>query len=584
MSLAVSVLRMLVLAVVALGVGLRQPVRAGDAGIHLGPNGAIQHVIVIGFDNTHLEDIQQMPHLSSFLGGGALLSNDHPVLQTHTHPDFVSIASGVYPDRSGVPDQSFLDAGKPTSFLYWTNTTPAGLPLTFVAPPWKMFTNRGIAVGSIAWADMELERSEEVAQYHVPIPPFDTEPAHYLGVALHQPDGSDILGTPNLPKLYDAPRWDDPSQKLGAFPTTPDWSGGDAWWTLAATYELQRQGTPVTYTYISDAHDNRRQGDYSDRLASYDAAFAMFFAKLAEAGIDSANTLFVITTDEGDHYNPNGDRATSLASWLADNGSYQADLNNLSIQSDPGALVYLKNRGEGDKTLKSILASLKEVPGWQFIADEVALHGLHFSSLDDPARNPAFVLFGEPDVFYSGRPGSKDFSLDRSFLWSHGTISPDITAAWLGLVGPGVRKGAMPGVWLDHVDIVPTLDLLLGLPPTPTDGRAIFEVLEDAVLPAPAVAMHDQLSLLGDSFKQLNAPLGTFGYSILRQSTQASLAAGSPQGQELDAALQARIDQRDRLVAQIQSYLNSALAAAPADPATGQSLLAQAQELLASGP
>src|SRR3977135_1506203 len=56
-------------------------------------HGNIQHVIQIQFDNTHFRrdnpnvpsDLEQMPHLLNFItDNGALLSNDHTALISHT--------------------------------------------------------------------------------------------------------------------------------------------------------------------------------------------------------------------------------------------------------------------------------------------------------------------------------------------------------------------------------------------------------------------------------------------------------------------------------------------------------------------
>src|SRR5713226_1895825 len=44
------------------------------------------------------------------------------------------------------------------------------------------------------------------------------------------------------------------------------------------------------------------QAGYVAALASYDAAFGAFFKRLASDSINSSNTLFVFTSDEGDHF------------------------------------------------------------------------------------------------------------------------------------------------------------------------------------------------------------------------------------------------------------------------------------------
>src|SRR5205823_3691630 len=81
--------------------------------------------------------------------------------------------------------------------------------------------------------------------------------------------------------------------------------------SLAYVAAMQEHGIPVTYAYISDAHDfhgtPRRaygpgEADYVAALRSYDSAFATFFARLRADGINEDNTLFVVTADEGDHF------------------------------------------------------------------------------------------------------------------------------------------------------------------------------------------------------------------------------------------------------------------------------------------
>jgi hypothetical protein len=81
--------------------------------------------------------------------------------------------------------------------------------------------------------------------------------------------------------------------------------------SLAYIAAMQEHGIPVTFAYVSDAHDNHVGGQaaygpgqqgYEQQLAAYDQAFANFFARLAGDGIDQTNTLFVFTVDEGDHF------------------------------------------------------------------------------------------------------------------------------------------------------------------------------------------------------------------------------------------------------------------------------------------
>src|SRR5207245_9284004 len=80
--------------------------------------------------------------------------------------------------------------------------------------------------------------------------------------------------------------------------------------TLGYVAQMQEAGVPVTYAYISDAHDNHDlarasgpgEADYKAQLAAYDDAFNKFFDRLAADGITKDNTLFAVTADEGDHF------------------------------------------------------------------------------------------------------------------------------------------------------------------------------------------------------------------------------------------------------------------------------------------
>jgi hypothetical protein len=93
-------------------------------------------------------------------------------------------------------------------------------------------------------------------------------------------------------------------------PGFPGFDGMLAAVSLAYVAQIQEAGVPVTFAYISDAHDNHAglgaygpgEDGYVQALKSYDNAFANFFAWLASHGIDKSNTLFVFTVDEGDHY------------------------------------------------------------------------------------------------------------------------------------------------------------------------------------------------------------------------------------------------------------------------------------------
>ena len=111
----------------------------------------------------------------------------------------------------------------------------------------------------------------------------------------------------------------DPFQQPGF----PGFDGMPANVTLGYIAQMQEAGVPVTFGYISDAHDNHTnafpapsdpngvfprasgpgESDYVSALhESYDDAFGAFFHRLKKDGINKSNTLFVVTADENDHF------------------------------------------------------------------------------------------------------------------------------------------------------------------------------------------------------------------------------------------------------------------------------------------
>ena len=115
---------------------------------------------------------------------------------------------------------------------------------------------------------------------------------------------------------------EDGNQLNGAFltdhPGFPGFGSINASQTLAYLADMQESGVPVTYGYISDIHGNEHipglaacasapaalgSGDpcYVAQAQYYDHAFETFFQRLAADGITPRNTLFIVSSDEGDH-------------------------------------------------------------------------------------------------------------------------------------------------------------------------------------------------------------------------------------------------------------------------------------------
>src|SRR5262249_41773369 len=320
--------------------------------------------------------------LISHTAGGILSS------LTGLYPDrtgqTVTNSYDFYPNN-GAPAPRFT-----SSFKYWTDPVDATLDkspnmitdtgLTTPAP-WVPFTRAGCDVGGVGTANIELENTADIQQVFGSGSAEDKEnlanpqlgQTDFVGIAIHcskSPD-SKCAGNPNAhaDTLTDEPNPDgtpgnghgydgfnglfgtkyvDPAI-TGGSPCVNDTNGeaitdpvGNCGFpgfdgmfaknTLGYVAQMQENGVPITYGYISDAHDLHTPNLGSDSYASsatgpgeraheeqlkeYDDAFANFFHDLEAHGINKNNTLFVVTVDEGDHFAGGTGPPQQGQSWL----------------------------------------------------------------------------------------------------------------------------------------------------------------------------------------------------------------------------------------------------------------------------
>jgi hypothetical protein len=620
-------------------------------------------------------DLEQMPHLLNFLtSSGTLFTNDHTILISHTAGGILSSLTGLYPDRQGQTVSNSYDYyknnGIPTftsSFKYWTSpvdgaddpnpnmitdtgkTTPA---------PWVPFTRAGCDVGGVGTANVELENNSitpggDIYNVYGPGSPEAAEPAalrttDFVGIAIHcaQTAASACAGAesshakpdllPDEPggyvgyqALYGA-KYVDPAITGGACVNDtsgqpikdtsgncgfPGFDGMLAKNTLGYVEQMQESGVPVTYAYISDAHDNHTLGrasgpgeaDYKAQLASYDAAFAAFFQNLAAHGIDKSNTLFVVTADEGDHFvggtgTPDGNGNLTythaacpqapVASTCPSNqiGEVNVKIGSVLPAGEPAFDIHFDDaptfyvdgsasQPNGPPRTDPAVRQLERdlwnatapdpyaggsVPIAQFLADPVEEQALHMINAD-PKRTPTFTMFGNPDFFFqttnlSGGCAGSTVCVNPGFAWNHGDVQPEIANNWVGFVGPGVQaSGIDSSTWTDHTNVRPTILTLLGLKDDYVhDGRTLIEALTTKATPQTLIAHRETLRRLGDVYEQLNASFGSFALDTLKASTAALASTDESTYGSIEDTIASLTSQRNALAAQIKDGLDAA--------------------------
>jgi len=562
------------------------------------------------------------------------------------------------------------------SFAYWTAPLydPAGPPFppplqTDLSPeminehgniapaPWVPYTRDGCDVGQVSTANAILENtgidipsffgagSPEAIQAAGDSPGASATQtfADYVGIGVHCAQGSAICGAsthahadllPDEPGGYNGyqalmgAKYVDPVIKPSGPMTDldgnvikdqnnhigfPGFDGMRASVSLSWIAQMQEAGIPVTYGYVSDAHDGHGnsgnihfaygpgEAGYVQQLHDYDVAFQQFFDRLAADGINKSNTLFLFTVDEGDHFvgdppTPEGCDGVNVPCNYTRVGEINGDLRrmirtqfgdttNFTVHSDDAPNVYITGNPTQTAPVTRNLEREMSQLHWTNpytnqdqhgimvgLADQTEMRTLHMMSADQ-FRNPTFTPFADPDWFFFATGGGNCASqadcafipgrTSQSFAWNHGDIQDEIASTWAGYVGPGIKHlGDDNAVWTDHTDHRPTVLTLLGLRDDyNTDGRAVTEIANESALPVSLRVHHPWLERLGQSYKQLMASFGSFSMDTLVAST-AALSSGNSSDDStyttIEGEIQDLTNQRNALAAEIRAGINDA--------------------------
>src|SRR5215468_6059012 len=663
------VVRVLASASVILAVSAAQKQGKGGGGASScrwnSSQGNIKHVIYLIFDNVHFRrdnpnvpsDLEQMPNLLNFIrDNGTLHTNHHTVLISHTANGILTDLTGVYSDRHG---QSVANSyryfksdgstASSSSFKYWTD----------IVDDTSGDMTKVFGVGSAEWNEAVMSNAAPAGSAARNLAQTD-----FVGFAIHCAKGGGICtgnqnarpdslpdeaggysgflglfgakyvnpaitnGSPAVNNLDGHPIGDQFGQ-VGF----PGFDGLFATTTLAYIAQMQEAGIPVTFGYISDAHDQHGvageihatrgpgEADYVQQLKNYDNAFGQFFTRLAAAGIDKSNTLFVFTVEEGDHFvgspptDPTCDGVTTPCTYSLI-GEVNGNLTGLlatqqnittpfTVHSDMAPTIYLTgNLSPTNSTTRAFgraLSKLTAVNPYTHVTDTLAaaladpaeMNLLHMVTAD-PQRTPTLTMFAKADYFlFTGAPNCNAPCITvpttpptSTFAWNHGGIQPEIATIWLGIVGPGMANDGQDDItWSDHPDVRPTMLTLLGLQDTYIhDGRVLTEHMATNVQPVP---LRGHTKTLGDFvavYKQINAPFGQLGMDSLAVST-AAIASGDAHDDATYTTLTNKIigwtATRNSVAGQMRAILfGAAFNGQKFDENLGKQLIAQGQALL----
>jgi hypothetical protein len=305
------------------------------------------------------------------------------------------------------------------------------------------------------------------------------------------------------------------NQINGAFddgnPGFPGFGTINAAQTLAYMSDMLESGVPVVQGYIADIHGNNVPGlaacsglhseqalgsgsaCYLAQAAYYNQAFGAFFQRLAGDGITASNTLFILSSDEGDHEaGANVGRAIQPSPATCDGVTVQCtykdgtfgelagnitgllaqeknDTTAFGLEADTAPEYYINGDPGPDatvtRTLEHDVAGLTAFNPYtggtqqiaNYLADPTEEAILHFVNAD-PARTPTFAEFAKPDYYLStGSPTCSDTATgiddntadcvtqDDQFAYDHGDYAAEINSNYVGFAGPGVQRLGVDG-------------------------------------------------------------------------------------------------------------------------------------------
>ena len=609
-------------------------------------------------------------------------ANDILTTQTGVYSDRhgipVSNSMGVF---SPITQSNPLGVSNVSSFFYWTDLikdiTPATADDNYamvtetgenMPAPWVPFTRAGCDVGAFSTANIVLERTPfDVVKVFGPNSPQAAESSamqttDFVGEAVHCAIGSPLCTAANgavadtLPgepggytnfnaliggkyvnQAFGAPLKDLDGNVIVDSKGNPGFPGFSptATQTLGAVATMLEHNIPIVFAYIADLHDNQAggtfgpgQAGYVAQAAAYDKAFNEFFSRLQKDGITPANTLFVITPDEGDHFvggapSPsNCDGVKTPCTYAQGVGELQINLNQLTVNAgnntqyfihfDDAPTVYIQGQPSPNdpvtRQLERTMAGLTAVNIYTnqseslmtAMVDPVGEKMLHMVTFDQ-ARTPSFTFFGDPNFFFQST-GPATPVQGTSFAWNHGDIQPEIARTFIGIVGPGVNNLGLVGptatlgspsehsgiptnFFTDHVDVRPTIMYLAGLKDDYVhDGRVLTEFLQKSALAKPLKGNSLKLlQELGQSYKQINAPFGPLAAASLLGSTKAltSNAAGDVTYISLENAIDQWTQARDSLAIRMKMIIeNAEFSGQPINQSEVKGLIKGAQELV----
>jgi arylsulfatase A-like enzyme len=453
--------------------------------------GPERHVVVVVWDGMRPDFVNQTntPALYELAQRGVFFAHHHPVYVSSTEVNGTALATGDYPENSGIIGNREFHA----------DIDPLGSFATESLAAMRKADGQGgyLSAPTLAQIFQEQGYSTAIAgckpvvllQDHAERPDDATNVVVYEGSTLPANESTAL------------------TQALGPFQDKGSTkTNRDIWTARALTEVVWKKNVPAFSLLWLAEPDNTQHGTgvgSPQSLAAIhnsDHALALVVNALKEHGVFDSTDIFVVSDHGFSTISTNVDMVVKLrdAGFKAyrqfDKPPTKGDVLLVGL----GGSVLLYVTGHDVKTIDGIVKFLEmensvgaiftsqAVPG-TFAMEEGLIHSKH-------APDIAFSFRWTDDVNVNGAPGEIISEAQGSNITpiaqkaTHASLSPSDMHNTLVAAGPDLRRGFIDETPSGNVDVAPTVLKIIGVKsPQPMNGRVLAEALNSSDEKPPAI-------------------------------------------------------------------------------------------------
>lgn len=445
--------------------------------------GKASHVVVIVWDGMRPDFVREdlTPALWNLAQGGVTFKNHHPVYISTTEVNGTALATGLYPQESGIiGNKEFRPSLDPAQAVHTES-------LAVIRKADSLSGNHYLAAPTVAellhvkGLRTAIAGSKEVALLHD------------RGERGDDALGLEIYGGNCLPQSLAAKL----GEQLGPFPpvahSTTNWDK----WTASALTQIMWEKEPPPFSLLWMSEPDHSQHETAPgspmsfaAIRHNDEILAHVLAAIEQRRVRDETDVFVVS----DHGFSSIQEMCDVQAALINQGIHASrkvppqgvsDGDVLLVSN--GSTVFLYVTGHNEGLIEKTVHCLQAQPFCGVVFTRKPVEGafrLEDARINSPsAPDIVMALRWNPKMSTNGAPGMvvSDYGTYGPGGGTHGSLSPYDMHNTCIAAGPDFKKGIQDYLPTGNIDIAPTILWLLGVePPQPRSGRVLHEALNSS--------------------------------------------------------------------------------------------------------